>query len=227
MSSLAKSLVPALSLAAGLFAAQSVGAAPVTCTPSNNPAATTPQLPGCLLVPGSSPNTAWVIPAQSPGIPGENEPNGEQVMTLFFGPGSTFASAGGLTQFFIAEPAPGSDLITVTTGGTSVTPAGGVSVQFTSDPPLPAIVGATLIGTEGVGGANGFVGLLDSVVVVQTDGTINTITVASDSEVGFDPFGFGADTSDGIRVNVVPEPASLGLFGIALAGLWLVRRKHV
>ena len=97
-------------------------------------------------------------------------------------------------------------------------------VAFTSDPPPPAVAGATLIGTEGPGG---FVGLLDGVVVHQTDGTNYTITVATDPEVPFDPFGFGADTSDGIKVNIVPEPASLVLFGIALAGMWWIRRKHV
>jgi hypothetical protein len=67
------------------------------------------------------------------------------------------------------------------------------------------------------------VGLLEGVIVHQSDGTAYSITVASDGEAFFDPFGFG-DTSDGIGVNIVaaPEPTSLGLICIALAGLWWV-----
>jgi hypothetical protein len=230
-----KSLAPALSLTAALFgvqvlfAAQLAIAAPVTCTASNNPAAPTPQLPGCILVPNSAPSTAWIIPVQFGDIPGENSPNGEQIMTLFFGADSTFTPANGATRFSIisAESAetllPRSDLITITTAGTASTPAGGVSVQFTSDPPPPPILGTTVIGSEDP--ITGFVGLLDGVIIHQTDGTTYTVTVASDGEFFFDPFGFGADVSDGIRVNLIPEPASLGLLGIALVGLSWVRRR--
>src|SRR3954454_18911376 len=131
MPSIAKSLVASLALATGLFAAYSANAAPVTCTATNNPAATTPQLPGCVVVPGGTATTGpWVIPAQGV-IPGENEPNGEQVMTLFFRAASQFISTHG-TQFSILGDGTSSDLVTITTAGfTGITPAGGVLLQFT------------------------------------------------------------------------------------------------
>src|SRR5690349_2780021 len=75
-----------LSLLGGLLFAWPAYTAPVTCTASDSPKLDTPQLPGCRPVPGKL-NT-WVIPAQWPDIPSENEPNGEQIMVLAFGAGS-------------------------------------------------------------------------------------------------------------------------------------------
>src|SRR4051812_31699768 len=78
-----------LSLSAGPLFAWPAHTAPVTCTRSDDPRREAPQLPSCILVP-SKPNT-WVIPAhdpQHPETPGEDEPNGEQIMTLGFGAGS-------------------------------------------------------------------------------------------------------------------------------------------
>src|SRR4051794_5392845 len=82
-------LIPALllvlSLSGGLLFMWPVKAAPVICNAFDSKGGT-PQLPGCIPVLGK-PNT-WVIPAQWPETPGENEPNGEQTMVLDFGDGS-------------------------------------------------------------------------------------------------------------------------------------------
>ena len=93
-------------------------------------------------------------------------------------------------------------------------------VQFYSDPNLsPDLTGFT---NDGVGctevadpGCNSA-----TFGLTLTDGTIMTITGASDGEAVFDPFGFGGDTSDQIKfacstncqlVNNVPEPGSVSL----------------
>src|SRR4051794_827729 len=83
-----RALLLVLSLSGVLPFAWPAHTAPVICTASDDPRLPpgTPQLPGCVSVPGK-PNT-WVIPAQASGIPGENEPIGEQIMTLGFGAGS-------------------------------------------------------------------------------------------------------------------------------------------
>jgi hypothetical protein len=57
--------------------------------------------------------------------------------------------------------------------------------------PALAFAGSFVLGTEDPGA--GFVGAL---ATLDPDG--RAVTVGSDSEVAFDPFGFGADTSDGI-----------------------------
>jgi len=48
---------------------------------------------------------------------------------------------------------------------------------------------------------------------------VPVLTVGSDGESAFDPFGFGGDTSDGIQLNSnwAPDPAFAASFG---AGLW-------
>jgi hypothetical protein len=58
----------------------------------------------------------------------------------------------------------------------------------------------------------------ETVTGFQGDIPGSSIVVASDGEAAFDPFGFGADTSDGIQLTSAWTPVtSTGSFG---AGLW-------
>jgi hypothetical protein len=214
MSNTAKAVAAAFSLAMLLFFAEPAAAVTVTCTASDNPDGPSPQLPGCVPVPGSS--NAWVIPAQAPGIDEATDANGEQIMALHFGPGSTYTSSE--TRFFIPEDDGGiSDLITVSTD------TGEVIITFIGDPPSPMAAGAILIGVETF--AEGFVGFLPH-DVSQPGAPPLGIEVASDGEFIFDPFGFGSDTSDGIRViERTPEPSTVALLGISIFGLALARRR--
>jgi hypothetical protein len=78
---------------------------------------------------------------------------------------------------------------------------------------FPALSRADIIlGTEDP--VNGFVGPLPI-----TGNPGGTITVASDGESAFDPFGAGFDTSDGIQgiLNWVPDPGHANAF---LPGFW-------
>ena len=56
-----------------------------------------------------------------------------------------------------------------------------------------------ILGTEDANGTNGFVGNL-----LASSFPTTSYLVASDGEANFDPFGFGADTSDGINFSGVP-----------------------
>jgi hypothetical protein len=70
-----------------------------------------------------------------------------------------------------------------------------------------------VIGTEDA--TNGFVGpLLDAA------GAPLPITVASDGEAAFDPFGFGADTSDGIRFGGPGWVQAPGFDAAFAPGFW-------
>lgn len=71
--------------------------------------------------------------------------------------------------------------------------------------------------------------------ILAADGSVITLTAASDSEHVFDPFGLGADSSDELQVTGgahivpgVPEPGTMMLFGSGLFGLaGTIRRKFL
>jgi hypothetical protein len=60
-----------------------------------------------------------------------------------------------------------------------------------------------------------------------TNGTVLTLTAASDGESFFDPLGAGFDTSDALQVKSTPEPASLALLTIGLMGMATIFRKKL
>jgi len=152
-------------------------------------------------------NGTWVLPASLYG--GENSTTYEQPGVFYLTSGLTSGDG----TYYILDPdgATVSDVITITGG----LPVG--TVTFSSDPTLPSNfspTGNTLLGTEDP--SNGFVG---SIYVTTTDGATVQITVASDAESYFDPFGAGYDTSDGIQFSQVPIPPTMLLLGSGLLGL--------
>ena len=113
-----------------------------------------------------------------------------------------------------------SDIITFDSLG----PGGVFRVQFFSDPNPDCCTvpgGYTEFATISDG--------LSNVFGICCELTGATVQVASDGEAAFDPFGLGVDTSDQIQftgiAGVAPEPATLALLGVALAGLGFSRRR--
>jgi len=84
---------------------------------------------------------------------------------------------------------------------------------------LPVLVLATLATT---GQATTIVLCTDEPCVADIPTASPTLTVGSDGEGGFDPFGAGFDTSDGIVLNSnwAPDPAFAASFGAFGSFLW-------
>lgn len=127
-------------------------------------------------------------------------------------------------QYFTILEADGasvSDYITVTANDTMMS---GGHVQFYSDttPPGTSFMFAGAICTQSP--QNGCTGAFNLVTNV---GEVIKVTAGSDDNGGtFDPFNSGMNTSDGIRFeNAVPEPTTLAIFAIGLAGVAALRRS--
>jgi len=164
----------------------------------------------------------WVLPAQD--IPGgcgnENEPTCEPPIFLISTIG--FASTPGQEYKveFMDETGAISDEFFWQTGFDGLGYMG-----FWSDPTLhgddPGMIDLGPLCTE-----DGVTGAVCSLSLLLMDGTYLNITLASDGEGPFDPFGAGFDTSDGISFTQTPEPSSLLLLGSGLFGVaGVIRRK--
>jgi hypothetical protein len=170
-------------------------------------------------------NTAtWVLPAVIPGCGSENETTCEPTGTFY----GNFTWSGAPSYISMSDAGGFSDIIVFDSLG----PGGVFRVLFFSDPnpaafaPPPGYIQFTDV-AEGSGGA------VSAFFPICCELTGASVSVASDGEIPFNPYGVLFDTSDGISFQgvtnggaFVPEPATLALLGVALAGLGFSRRRR-
>jgi len=207
-----KRILWALSL--GLFVSIAApGALAITIT-SASPAWVLVATPGA---------ATWVLPADlnAFGCGAENEPICEPTGVFY---GDTAWS--GIPSYISMTDPDGSfgDIITFDSLG----PGGVFRVQFYSDPnpgafaPPDGYFQFTNVAEDSTGAISAFFPICCELTGVS-------VSVASDGEGPFSPYGVTFDTSDGISFQgalAAPEPATLALLGAALAGLGFSRRRR-
>ncbi len=177
----------------------------------------------------STAGATFVLPAVIPGCGQENEPSCEPTGIFYFN--QTWAGIPSYIQFN-EDPTGGlSDIITFDSLG----PNGMFRVMFFSDPSVDPsdYAGYYNYATYTEDPSTGYVtGAIPVCCITQPPYALSVV-LASDGEAPFDPFGYGADTSDGIQfqgaVNggTIPEPATLSLVLMGAGALICLRKRMV